>query len=286
MEAEEENKKISGRSSRQDIWAAYNELAQSLEQKQVAMKLDSEESGAKTFSDLSELKMKMTQTIDKISDELTTSLGNVGTIKTEILKEKRDILDEMNGRRVALEEEIENAKRSWRKERVQKIEEEEEGERKRALLRKREEDEYGFALEKKRREENDKFERELVGKREDIKLQADEIAKRKTEITAMEKEIAASPAQIEKAISGAKAEQVKELEQKHAAEIKEMKLIFQNKEDLAKARTDNLAGIVGSQKTEVANLNKQLSEASAQLKEIAVSVIESRSEQKKETQEV
>lgn len=284
MPDEKDAKKITGRSSRQDIWSAYNELLEKTEAKPIEPKISDDNSGQKSLEELSGLKIKVARAIDQISQEIATNLGTLDLAREEVAQEKKRMIAALNEQKISLEDEIKLVKKNWEKQKTERFDAEGEEARKKTLARGREEDEYKFNLERQRRDEKDKFEQEIEAKRAEITKQKEELENRKAEIREMEQQIAASAQKTEKAIAEAKSQLASELNQKHAGEIKEMKLIAQNKEDLAKAQIVNLEAMIESLKKEDESLKTQLADSSRQLKEMAVSAIESHSQTRSQSE--
>jgi len=280
MSDEKSTKKVTGRSSRQDIWLAYNELLEKTGAKSIEPKISDDKSGQKSLDDLSDLKARITRSIDQIAQDITTNLNSLDLAKEEVARERKRMFVQLDEQKLNLADEIKTVKRDWEREKTERASEEEEKLRKKTLAIKREEDEYRFNLERQRRVEGEKFEKEIDLKRAELCEQKEKLEHRKGEITEMERQIASYPTQTEKLIGEAVAQATGDLAQKHTTEIRELKLIAQGKEDLSKSQTANLEAILKTARSENESLKNQLAEATRQLKDMAVSAIESHSQGK------
>lgn len=279
MEVEEKSpaKKVTGRSSRQDIWSAYNELLARIEKKPIESFSEFDER-TDLFEKLDELKKETAKAIDTISDKASKSVDELSMTREEVKKEKTKMIASLNEQRLTLEDEIKKARRLWKQEQIEKAEKENELSRLKELSRRKEEDEYKYSIGRTRREETDKFNKEMSVKREDIEREKAEITARKSEISKLEKEVESLPATIDKAVKDARDTLTLELESAHSVQIRETKLVFENKENLLNARIINLESLSQSQTKELESLKKQLSDANDRLKEMAVSAIGARSD--------
>lgn len=129
-----------------------------------------------------------------------------------------------------------------------------------ALLRKKAEDEF---LEKKTR-----WERELADRKE-------EIAKEKQELEILRKQVAGFEAEKEKAVREACSLLSKQLQDAFVAEKKLREQEVRSQAELLALKIANLTGENTRQSNEINILKKSLEDATYQLKEVAVKVIES-----------
>ena len=273
-------KKVTGRSSRQDIWMAYSELLERINKKPIEPASEAK-SATDLLEKLEQLKKETVQAIDIISEKATNNLDELSSARDAIAKDKAHMLGTLNEQKEALEEEIKGARRFWEREQLEKKEREGETSRQKELARREEEDEYRYSLARKRREESDKFDREMSQQREEVKREKAEIASRKAEIGDLEKEIERFPAQIDKAVKETRDVLSAELSSAHDNQNRETKLIFESKESLLNSRIANLESLSASQVKENESLKKQLSDANDRLKEMAVSAISFRSDTRK-----
>lgn len=196
---------------------------------------------------------------------------------TDILRSINDSKDKF----VALQKEIDEAQESFVKEKndhaiaIAERNQQEEVARKReketydyeiTLLRKKAEDEF---LEKKA-----KWERELENRKE-------ELAEEKSELENLRKLAQNFDLEKEKAVKEACALLEKELNANYAAEKRMREQEIKSEKELSTLKINNLTQENVRQTNEIVSLKKSLEEATSQLKEVAVKVIESSSPQVK-----
>lgn len=284
-EKTQQAKKVTERSTKQDIWGAYNALAERIEKKSIEPtgEVKNEEI---LLEKLGGLKKEIAREIELISEKSAESLSELASVRDIVAREKKRMFNIFSEQRQALEEEIKNVRLLWKREELEKKGEENEEARQEELVRRREVDEYNYSTERKRKEGSDKFENELAKRKEEIEDEKTKMVGRKSEISEMEKKIEVFPTQIEKAVKEARNILLAELSGSHKNHVREMELIFQGKESLLDLQIKNFQSLVESQVKEIESLKKQLSEANDRLKEMAVSAVSSRSDaRKRETEE-
>lgn len=261
------SEKVSTRSTKQELWEAYNQLLAETEKEPVKFVLDEKEiTSPGALKNLSDLKLKIGQQLDLAGEDLLKDLNGLYETRSTIIQEKRRLIEHFEEQKTALENEIAQVKEQWKnQERILKAQFEEEA-RQKELARRREDDEYQFSLEVQRRKEADEYAR----RQQALKEREDEIAQ-------MEKELAATPSHINEEVNKAKAALAKELTDKYNLELREGKLDFERDKKIYELKIANLETRVKSQNEEIAKLQNQLAKASDQVKDIAISVVEGRS---------
>jgi chromosome segregation ATPase len=264
-------KKVTDKSTKQDIWTAYNELLGKIQDRPIEP--GRVKATGELFEKLEELKKEIVRAFELTADKATESLNDLASAREEVTREKKRMFTALEGQKLALEEEIKMVRHSWEREQSQIKEKEDEETRQKELARRKEEDEYSYSITRKRREEFDKLQGEIVQKKEEINDEKAQIVARKSEINEMEKKIGNFPAQIEKAVKEAQSTLSDELSKSYDSKIKEMELIFRGKENLLNSEVANLKSLSDSRALDLESLKKQLSEANDRLKEMAVSAI-------------
>lgn len=266
MVKEEGKKKVTGRSSRQDIWEAYNELLAEVEGKKIS---GADEVGkpeaAKASGNLAELKTKITQSLDELAEKYAGELENFEEFKEGVEKERRRILGLSQEQKEMLENEISRVKASWNQIKEQK-----------AVEREREGEDFRYELKKSRRQEADEFEAKKQAREETIREKEEAIEARGKEIEQMERELKEWPATAEKMIKEAKDLLIKEFTGKHAIEIRELKTARESEANLSKVKIANCEQMISRQAAEINTLRAELAEAQKHLKEISVSALDGR----------
>lgn len=258
--------KVTARSTKQELWEAYNQLLAKIEKEPVEFETAKKEIvSPDALRNLAELKLKIGQELDKAGEILLGDLNELHETRNNITNIKRRLIEHFEDQKESLENEIAKVKEQWREQEKNHQEQLEEKTRQEQLARRREEDEYQYNLEFQRRKENEQYSR-----REEI------LKERENEIIEMEKEFAQMPETIVQEVDKAKSQLGKELTDKHNLELRETKLDFEREKKIYELKIANLDSSIGSQNKEIIDLKKQLTNASNQLKEIAVSVIENK----------
>lgn len=284
-------KQISEKNTKQEIMDAYREIVSqvsidtvdlSTEDKK-ALESANKESVEKITNDLSSLKLSLNKTLTELTDRLTheaerlTTLRRAITISQKELDETEKIKVQLGMLKRLLElhvqkenelaQEIESKRKEWETEQAEYV-----ATLKRERTRADEEYAYARKLEKKQ-DEDERIQRRLTWETE-LQKDKEKLSQEKRELEELRKKTAQYPDEIDKvardAASKAATETKKEadikiqmLTQEHASQIKLERLKIEQLESLAKSQT-----------TEIERLKKELTEATRQVKDIAVAVIE------------
>lgn len=176
---------------------------------------------------------------------------------------------------VDLQKEIEETKEAWVKEQkdhdilIQERNQQEE------IVRKRENETYNYETTLKRRQQEDEFLEKKTKWEKELQDRKDEIAKEKEELGMLRKEVAGFEGEKEKAVKEAIAVLQKELQAAFATERKLREQEVKAEKELLALKITNLTQENTRQANEMTALKKSLENATAQLKDVAVKVIES-----------
>ena len=217
---------------------------------------------AKTIEDL---RAKFNSDLSLVSESIGSELAKFVEFAEEINKKKAIAVKEIENKKETLEEEIEKAKKIWG---------EDEAEKKKARLR--EEEDYNYNLTQKRRKEEDEYKVSKMLEKAEITERKAKLAERESEIKQMEKDLAEGPKIIEETVKNTVDATAKELSAKYSAETKELNLTHEHEKKISALKIEELTKKVSEQKTIIDKIEKELSVANREAKEIAVSVIESR----------
>jgi len=136
-------------------------------------------------------------------------------------------------------------------------------------------------LEVKRRDEGDVYEQKQKERERALTEREVSLQKRQSEILEMEKTLGAVSEKVQQAVKEANEKLAKELMSKHNIEINELKTTALHEKNIADLKITNMTETIKVQGTEIDLLKRQLAESSKQLKDVAVSVIEGRSQNNK-----
>ena len=268
--------RVSEKSTKQELWFAYNKLLLEVEKDSiVSINTSKEETQAsEAVRSLAEVKLKIGTELDKIASDLLQSINLVEEFKSNFPRQKKQIIEGLQSQKEALEEEINKVKKNWEQDKLNYQIELAESKRQKELAIKREDDEYRYALEIKRRNENDELLQKQKQREQILAEKEVALAKRQGEIDSMERSLSSVPAQTEQAIGEECKKLAKELSDRHAIEINDIRTAASYEKHLDELKITNLSEMIKNQATDLELLKRQLIDATKLLKDVAVSVIE------------
>ncbi|MEI6499161.1 MAG: hypothetical protein WCO23_04305 [bacterium] len=278
-------KKVSEKSTKQDLWEAYNGLLGEMSQESIVFPATKNENivpeSLKKFSDL---KITFGQPLDKLGSDLLSEIEGMASFKKTIEKQKQEIIEAMESRKNLLESEIKRARDMWEQEKGKFEEENALIRESQKITREREEEEYAYNLKIKRRNEIDEYNKIKVTKEAMLISKEEALKQREKDADALQKEIELLPSKIDEAVKRAQEMLGKELKDKHAQELRELNMTHSSEIKILELKNINLDSNVAVQKNEIESLKKQILDLNKQLKEMAVSVIESQGNSNKNAQ--
>lgn len=254
---------VTERSTKQDIWKAYQELRAQLEQ--------SPAPAARTAPHLGlqdKLKTIATELQSAFADASANIQGQIDQLQSQGAtdsKQREQTLEKLADQKTELEREIKRVEEEWRRETEE-----------RKLKRQREEDEYRYQLDKKRREEQDAYEAKRKSREAELAAREQAMQEKEDRLAELEKQASGFPAQIETAVKQAKEDLTKELSAKHQAELKERDLAAKHAQQIEQLRINSLEVTLKQRDTQLAEMKSQLESATRQLKDMAVAVIDTK----------
>lgn len=177
----------------------------------------------------------------------------------------------------SLQREITDIKDLWIKERkdhetaVAEINQQEE------IKRKRENETYDYDTALSRKKAEDEFEERKNKWEKELQARKEEIAEEKQELEMLRKQVAGFETEKEKMVKDASLELQKELTGQFTAERKLREQEVRSEQEILALKIANLTSENARLENEVAVLKKSLENATAQIKDVAVKVIESSS---------
>lgn len=266
-------KQVSDKNTKSEILTAYQELLSEVsvggsptieqQEEKAVVTVASNKTVEKITEDLSRLKLSFAAAVNELTDRLTQEAETLATIQKAIAISKKELEETQKIKVTAglLYRMIEAQKareKAWAEEEKAHAEE-------LVRTRGREEEEY-------------QYEKQLQKKRDADQKEAERAAKEQmtTELNDLRKRVAAVPAETEKAVKDAVAKAVSETQSDAAVKAQFAKQQSDAERALDSAKIDALEATAKAQSQEIAALKKQLDEATRQVKDIAVSVIESK----------
>ncbi len=270
-----QTKKVSEKSTKQELWQAYDELMAGMNTLPIEFSAPKKEEGKENFiKNITDLKLSIGDNLDRIANDLLKSLNAAETFRLNLEKEKAQISENISFKKQALETEIARIQQDNIDEENNYQKSQELIQKEKEIERKREQDEYVYNLSIKRRKETDDYQAQKTLEIAKLQEREEAVLLREKEITQLEKTVADMPKTLEDSIAQAKSEVTKELTAKFTAEISAMKIESGHQKDIRDLKEKNLESIIKSQEAEIAALKKQFADANSQLKEMAVTVIE------------
>lgn len=145
-----------------------------------------------------------------------------------------------------------------------------------AVARKREEEEYEYQKRMERKKAEDDFNERKASWEKDLQQKKDEIAVEKKELVELRARVASFDSELQKAVKEAQVATAKELEEKYTGERKLREQEVKSEKEILNLRISSLGSENSRQAGEIETLRKALEEATRQVKDIAVKVIEGR----------
>lgn len=258
-------KTVSEKSTKGEIWEAYNSMLSGISGQATLEFSGEKQESSKIAKTIDDLRVKFNSDLSLVSESIGDELAKFARFAEELDKKKTLAVKEIESKKETLEEEIEKAKKVWS---------EDETEKKKTRLR--EEEDFSYNLAQKRRKEEDEYRAAKALEKAEIAERKAKLTERETEIKQMEKDLAEGPTIIEEAVNNAVLDITKELTAKYSAEIKELNLMHEHEKKISALKIEELTKKSAEQKVIIDKIEKELSIANREAKEIAVSVIENR----------
>lgn len=267
-------KKISEKSTKQELWSAYNEVVAQISEEKIEIAED--DTVNEMIRKLSETKIKINSEFDELTKALLSDLSDLYKTSESIRQNKLELLDRFEKQKKLLSSEIEEVRNKWHTEgiKLENIFKQKTNDLETEHQRK--EEEYNYHLKITRQKETDDY-NEIKERREKaIAEKENAIDERKKEIAEMEKQIAEMPALIENKIKSAEEILTKELTAKYQTQIKDISTSKEHEARISEIKTNNLASTLKSQYDEINALKSQLSKSNDMIKDMATTAIESK----------
>lgn len=282
-------KPVSEKNTKSEILQAYEELMGELSgeaeftkpeiEAQEIVKTASMQTTEKTINDLAKLKISLNQTVDSLTDNLVSEADKLVSLRKAVeisqkdletnfqIKSKAEMLKKLfeshSEKQAGLEKEMDSKHKEWEEE--QKSYEE------------------GLKRNRQRDEEEYKYQADLENRRWEQKLEGEKQAyqQKLSELEDVKKQISQFPQEKEKAVSEATAKTLQEARKQFETEKSFTKQESETSLKISGLKISQLESSVKQQSDEIVLLKKQLDEATRQVKDIAVAVIESKKPEEK-----
>ena len=263
----QKEKKVSEKSTKLELWTAYNEVFAQISGEEIAVQSDDSVNDA--IKKLSETKININGQFDQITKTLLSDLSDLYKTSEQIRQNKEDLIKFFENQKKDLQNQMEEVKKKWTFEEKRLQDDFQQKKNDQETKRQREEEEHKYNLSISRKKENDQYQIE--------KERQDRILKeREKEIATMEKQVAEMPTLIAVKIKEAEENLTKDLSAKYQLQIKELAVSRENEAKIAEIKIANLETIIKNQAEEISGLKSELSKVNAMMKEMAVSAIEAK----------
>ena len=276
-------KSVSEKNTKNEILAAYQELlveAQAgvvpslgYQEEKAVVAAASSQTVEKITTDLSKLKLSFTQAVNEVADRLTQEAETLTTVQKAIVIAKKELEETQKIKLTAglLYRLLETQKKQedvWAQEEKMYAQE---------TARKRVRDDEEYAYEKKLQKQRDTDERESEKLARERKTAEEAGAKTALvkELEELRKKMAQAPIEAEKMVKEVVGKALAEAKKDAEVILAQIKQQAENDMQMAGLKIESLEAINKTQVAEIAQLKKQLDEATRQVKDIAVSVISS-----------
>lgn len=176
-----------------------------------------------------------------------------------------------------LQKELSEAKDRWIKEQKDHVTEITQRNLQEDQNRKIEQESYEYELSRNRKKAQDEFADQKLAWQKELLSRKEEIEQDKKELVELRKRVEDFDRQILQAAQSAQDQLQKELTQKFENDKKLREQEFKSEKEILTLRIENLSGRNSQQSAEIDSLKKALEDASRQLKDIAVRVIDASS---------
>lgn len=267
-------KKISERSTKQELWTAYNEVATQIGAEKIEIAED--DSVNQMIGKLSETKIKINSEFDQLTKALLADLSDLYKTSESIRQNKLELLDRFEKQKKLLSQEIEEVKKRWNDEENKMDKDFKQRKTELEIEHQRKEEEYHYHLKITQQKETDEYNAMKEQREKIISEQENAISERKKEIVEMEKQIAEMPSLIESKIKSAEEILAKEITTKYQAQIKDIATGKEHEAKISEIKINNLELTLKTQSEEIGNLKSQLQKANEMIKDMATTAIESK----------
>lgn len=256
--------KVNEKSTKTEIWDAYKQLLSEVQSRPVAI-TDDPARLQKMVEALAEAKAALVGRFESTIERVTATQQSYAEADQDLARRKATAIESIEQGKQQLETTIESVRKQWEQEKADH-----------ELQRQRDEDTYQYNLTRKRRDEQEAYDRKASEREAALASRETELAKREQTVEELTKQVDAFPAQLEAAVKSAKEEVTKTLNSEHTAELKDVKQLAAHEKSILELKLQTAETTIASQAKQIADLQRQLDASSAQLKDMAVTVIQAK----------
>jgi chromosome segregation ATPase len=259
--------KVNEKSTKTEIWAAYKELLAEFQAGPIAVVTgDNKVNGLSAA--LEQSKSDLLAKFDTTLKAVDGAADDYVVAEQTLARRKAEIISDLEKSRLELQTSIDQVRKDW---------EQEQTDRKRS--RERETEEYAYDIGKKRRTEEETFEAKWQAKFADLNTREAALKVQEGRLAELEQGAEKAPELLQKAVKEACDLLAKELKATHEAELKEVRQQLEHQKSMLELKLQTAEAAATAKDKQLTDLQKQLDNASAQLKDMAVTVIRASSQQ-------
>jgi uncharacterized membrane-anchored protein YhcB (DUF1043 family) len=256
--------KVSDRSTKNEIWEAYQQLLTELQNRPVTVSEDPAKL-QKITAVVSEAKASLMGHFEATIERLGTVQQAYQETDQDLAKRKAAVIGTLEQDKRDLELSIETVKKQWETEKAD-----------REAGRQRDEETYTYNLARKRRDDEETYAQKTKDREAKLAEREAALAEREQSAKALTDQVEAFPAQLEAAVKAAREETTKELKAQSGSELQQTKQQLEHEKSILALKLQSAEASIAAQSKQIADLQRQLDGSSAQLKEMAVAVIQSK----------
>ncbi len=256
--------KVNERSTKTEIWDAYRQLVHELQNKPMATSEDPAKL-QKMTSAVSEAKAALMGHFDATIERLITVQQAYQEADQDLLRRKGAAVDTLEQNKRELEAIIETVRKQWEQEKADQN-----------MQRVREEETYAYDLNRKRRDSEETYAGKIKEREAEFAARTAALTEREQVAKSLTDQVASFPTELEKTVKAAREETTKELKAQSASEVKDVKQALEHEKSILALKLQSAEASLGAQAKQIVELQRQLDASAAQLKEMAIAVIQSK----------
>jgi uncharacterized membrane-anchored protein YhcB (DUF1043 family) len=257
--------KVNEKSTKTDIWEAYQSLLGDLQQHPVSVSDDPAKLQKMTTA-LAEAKASLVGHFDATIERLGTLQQAYSDADQDLARRKNLVIEVIEQEKKQLEASIAAIRTQWEQEKTDLN-----------LKRQRDDDAYTYELTRKRRDEQETYDQKTKVREQNLAERETAVVEREHTIADLTAEVEAFPAHLQEATKNAREELAKELKAECNDTVKDLKQASEHEKSILNLKLQSAEATINVQTKQVADIQRQLEASAAQLKEMAVAVIQSKS---------
>ena len=254
--------KVTEKSTKGEIWAAYQALMSEATGKPVAIAEDA--SGLQKMATvLGEVKSSLGTAFDETLEKLAALPQAYTEAEQDLARRRASALEAIEQDKKQLEAIIASVRTAWEQEKADT-----------ELARQREADEYTYNLTRKRRDETEAYEQKTKAREAALATREAAVKEHEDTLKTLTAEVEAFPAKLEAAVKTAETATATSLKTDYETTVKELKQTAAHEASIATLKLQTAEATAAAHAKQITDLQRQLDAAQSQLKDMAVTVIE------------